>query len=185
MLRFWSIIVFVFLLGTPMAAEAQGWDPRTEAAERTERVQRADAAIAKFLEIDPTLKVFFDEAYGYAVFPKVSKGAVGIGGARGKGILYEGGEPAHRAYLTQYTLGFQLGGKTYAELVFFRDVDAYNRFLDGEFAFSAQATAIILSDGTGATADYSDDVAVFTRERSGAMFEASVGGQTFTTRELR
>lgn len=179
------ILSLVLVVGAVPFAYAQGWDPRTQSAERQELVQHSDATIAVFKQIDPTISVFFENAYGWAVFPKVAKGAVGIGGARGSGVLYKAGEPDRKAYLRQLTVGFALGGKTYSELIFFRDKVAYDRFNSGEFSFSAQATAVLMTEGAGSTNAYSDDVAVFTRERSGAMFEASIGGQNFRTTELK
>lgn len=179
------ILMLLVVLGAPVMAEAQGWDPRTEDAKTAKYIQKADKAIDRFKASDPTLQVFFDEAFGYAVFPRIIKGAALIGGADGQGILYEGGEAKRRAHMSQYTIGLQLGGKRYSELIFFRDRDAFERFLDGEFALSAQASAIIATEGAAATVDYADDVAIFTLDDGGALVEASVGGQTFWTTELR
>lgn len=179
------ILSFVMAVAISPFASAQGWDPRTQEAERSELVQHADATISVFTQVDPSLSVFFENAYGWAVFPRIAKGAIGVGGARGTGVLYLGGEPARKAFLRQFTVGLALGGKTYSEIIFFRDKAAYDRFNKGDFAFSAQATAVLMREGAGATSDYDDDVAVFTRERSGAMFEASLGGQNFFTRELK
>jgi len=179
------ILAGLLAMGSAPEVYAQGWDPRTQETVRSKLVERADETIQMYQEIDSSLAAFFDSAYGWAVFPRVGKGAIAIGGARGKGVLYQGGKPARTAYLRQYTLGLSFGGKTYSEIIFFRDRESYDRFKGGDFSFSAQATAVLMSDGAGATNDYSDDVAVFTREGSGAMFEASIGGQKFVTRELR
>lgn len=187
MLRLFLIGLFALML-SPLAAQAQGWDPRVEdklAVKTDKRVLAANEAAAAFLSDDPSLQAFFDEAYGYAVFPKIRKGALALGGARGNGILFKRGEPAKRAYLTQYTLGLQFGGKSYSEIIFFRDRDAYDRFEYGEFAPSAQAQVIVANEGRGETAAYADDVAVFIKDKVGGMFEMSIGGQNFGTRDLK
>lgn len=184
MFRYLILMVLAAVAVGPFAT-GQGWDPRTQSTEKLEMVQYGDATISVFKQLDPTITVFFENAYGWAVFPKVAKGAIGIGGARGRGVLYRGGVAERKAYLRQFTVGLALGGKTYSEIIFFRDKAAFDRFNAGEFSFSAQATAILMSDGAGATNDYADDVAVFTRERTGAMFEASIGGQNFRTTELK
>ena len=179
-------VLSLFLFGlTAGFATAQGWDPATASSKMKERVERADQSINDFKTDDPAIQRFFGSAYGYAVFPRVRKGALGVGGARGSGILYRQGVPTRRARLTQYTLGLQVGGKVYSEIIFFRDQAAYERFDAGDFAFSAQATAVVLDDGAGSTADYADDVAVFIHEKTGLLFEASVGGQNFSTRPLK
>ena len=129
---------------------------------------------------DPGLKKFFDEAAGYAVFPTVGKGAIGIGGAYGKGELYEGGQMVGYCDLTQASIGLALGGQAYTELIFFETSDAVDIFKAGNFAFAAQASAVALKSGVSANAKYSNGVAVFTMGETGLMYEASIGGQKFS-----
>ncbi len=129
---------------------------------------------------DPGLKKFFDEAAGYAVFPTVGKGAIGIGGAYGKGELYEGGQLVGYCDLTQVSIGLALGGQAYTELIFFETSDAVDIFKAGNFAFAAQASAVALKSGVSANAKYSNGVAVFTMGETGLMYEASIGGQKFS-----
>lgn len=186
MLRIVLVVVFMWALA-PFAASAQGWDPRKEVelpAKTETRIETANDAAKAFLSDNPSLQIYFDEAYGYAVFPRVRKAGLGFGGARGKGILFKGGEAEKRAFLTQYTLGLQLGVKSYSEIIFFRDRDAYDRFDYGELAFSSNATAVTIDQGGVVQTGFSDDVAVFVTAGKGTMFEASIGGQNFGTREL-
>jgi lipid-binding SYLF domain-containing protein len=143
----------------------------------------AGTALKRLNREDPELQKFIDKAYGYALFPSVGKGAVGIGGAYGRGELYEKGVLGFKmtgfAVLEQATIGFQLGGQTYSELIAFESKSALERFQSGNFAFSANASAIALKAGASATAKYENGVAVFTMPNGGLMFEASVGGQKF------
>ncbi|HTN54017.1 MAG TPA: YSC84-related protein [Anaeromyxobacter sp.] len=142
-------------------------------------VHAADATTAAFQEADPGLARFFTGAVGYAVFPSVDKGAVGIGGAYGRGVLYEHGKPVGRASLTQVTIGPQLGGQAYSEIVFFESREALSTFKKGEVAMAAQASAVAASSGASTNARYAEGVAVFTLPRYGLMAEVSVGGQRF------
>src|SRR5215510_9634098 len=64
---------------------------------------------------------FFDTAYGYAVFPTIGKGGIGVGGAHGKGKVYAGGKYVGDTSMTQLTIGLQLGGQAYSEIIFFED----------------------------------------------------------------
>ena len=129
---------------------------------------------------DPGLEKFFDEAAGYAIFPTVGKGAIGIGGAYGKGELYEHGRLAGYCDLTQVSIGFALGGQAYTELIFFELKDDVDRFKSGNFAFAVQASAVALKSGVSANAKYENGVAVFTMSEAGLMYEASIGGQKFS-----
>lgn len=179
-----SVTVFAAFLSFSTAA-AQGWDPREEKQQKSKLMRKSDEAISAFREADPTLDAYFTQAYGYAVFPSVTKGGAGLGGARGKGVLYRAGAPAMKAYLTQITVGLQLGGKKYREIIFFRDKEVYDSFVDGSVELSAQATAVVASDGAGETASYDEGVAIFVLDKAGAMAEASVGGQKFKVKPFK
>jgi lipid-binding SYLF domain-containing protein len=142
----------------------------------------SDAAttLAAAKAADPTLAPVFNSSAGYAVFPKVGKAAAGIGGAYGKGVLYEGGRVVGYCDLSQATVGFQLGGQTYSEIIAFETKKAVETFKEGNFRFAAQATAVALKSGVGANATYKDGVAVFTMDEAGLMYEAAIGGQKFS-----
>ena len=154
---------------------AFAWDPR----EVDELDAKSDEAVAEFLDKDPSIQRFFDEAAGWVVIPTVGKGGIGIGGARGKGLLYESAEPTAIVTLTQLTIGFQWGGQAYSEFIFFEDDAALERFRAGNYELGAQASAVAVTAGASADANYESGVAVFTQAKGGLMYEASVGGQKF------
>ena len=138
------------------------------------------AAIASFTKNDPGLKGWFSEAHGYAVFPSVGKGGMGIGGAYGRGQVFEGGKMIGYSTLKQATIGFQLGGQAYSEVIFFKDAAALTNFTRGNYELGAQASAVAATAGASTNADYDGGVAIFTMARGGLMYEATVGGQKFT-----
>jgi lipid-binding SYLF domain-containing protein len=138
------------------------------------------AVIAKFKEKDPGLASVFAGAAGYAVFPTVGKGGIGIGGARGKGYVYERGRLIGRSTLTQVTIGLQLGGQAYSEVVFFKDRAALDNFKLGHLKLDAQASAIALTARASGDLAYRNGVAIVTMAKGGLMYEASVGGQKFS-----
>jgi len=174
-----SVIARTLLIGialTMAAAAYAGWDPR-----KAQKMNKEVAeTIAAFKKKDPSLKVFIDKAYGYAVFPTVGKGGIGIGGAHGKGAVYRRDAMIGFSSLTQVTIGFQLGGQAYSELIFFKDKTALDRFTGEGFEFSAQVSAVAVKAGAAANVDYSGGVAIFTMTKGGLMYEASVGGQKFS-----
>jgi hypothetical protein len=142
---------------------------------------------------------FFDASYGYAVFPTIGKGGIIVGGAHGKGRVYAQGRYVGNTEMTQVTLGLQLGGQAYRQIIFFQDERAFREFTGGNFEFGAQATAVAITAGasaatttTGNTAgtsggqhdantvgEYYKGMAIFTVAKGGLMFEASLGGQKF------
>jgi lipid-binding SYLF domain-containing protein len=136
--------------------------------------------IASVKAKDPGMRKFFNNAVGYAVFPTVAKGAMGVGGAHGSGEVLVGGKAIGKATLNQVTVGFQLGGQTYSEIIFFENQSTLEGFKNGDFAFAAQASAIAVTTGASANVGYRNGVLVFTMAKGGLMYEASIGGQKFS-----
>ena len=154
---------------------AYAWDP-DEADEYHEKAQEAKA---EMLDKDSEMSRFFNEAAGYVIIPTVGKAGIGIGGARGKGLLYEDGEISAQVTLTQLSFGFQWGGQAYSEFIFFKDDTALEDFKRGNYELGAQASAVAVTAGASADAGYNSGVAIFTQAKGGLMYEASVGGQKF------
>ena len=144
---------------------------------------------------------FFENAYGYAVFPTIGKAGIGIGGGYGKGQVYRGGKVTGTTSLVKLSIGFQLGGQAFSEIIFFQDKRAYDEFTSGNFEFDAAASAVAITAGvqvkagtegatagasagpaTGAQAEtsYRKGMVVFVHAKGGLMYEAAIGGQKFS-----
>jgi lipid-binding SYLF domain-containing protein len=144
---------------------------------------------------------FFDKSYGYAVFPTIGKGGIGIGGAYGKGRVYEQGNYVGDTSMTQVSIGLQLGGQAYSQIIFFEDERAFKEFTGGNFEFGAEASAVAITAGASAQATttgssagasagkhdattkgskFNKGMAIFTVAKGGLMYEASVTGQKFS-----
>jgi lipid-binding SYLF domain-containing protein len=153
--------------------------PKTE-ADRSNLVDESKLALNQMKADDPTLTDFVNQAYAYAIFPSVGKGGLIAGGAYGHGIAYEQGNMIGYTDLSQATVGAQIGGQTYSELLTFQSKADLDRFTTGKIRFDANASAVALKSGAGASAKYTDGVAIFVRTTGGLMAEASIGGQQFT-----
>lgn len=143
---------------------------------------RSDAkeAIAEFIEADWQMEKRFQESYGYVVFPNVGKGGLGIGGSAGNGVTYFEGVEIGMAKLSMITIGFQAGGQAYREVIFFENKASMDRFKENKFEVAAQVSAVAATAGASADADYTEGVLIFTMQKGGLMYEASVGGQKLT-----
>jgi lipid-binding SYLF domain-containing protein len=154
----------------------------------------------------PVAQPFFKNAYGYAVFPKIGKGAAGVGGAFGKGQVYRGGKVTGLTSLFQLSVGLQLGGEAFSEIIFFQDQRAYDDFTRGNFEFDATASAVAITaaaqtqtgttgntvgasvgpkDGKQIAAKYVKGMAVLVHTKGGLMYEVSVGGQKFSFEPIK
>ena len=158
--------------------------PRLSDRELGNLEQEIDLAIDDFIDEDRGMRAWFEDSYGYAIFPNVGKGGIGVGGAYGEGLVYELGDAIGTSALTQATIGFQLGGQSYQQVIFFEDVRALEVFISGDFEFGAQASAVAATAGASADADFNRGMATFTAQNGGLMYEASLGGQKFSFRPL-
>ena len=157
-----------------------GWKPRNVLSKKGIKPDlKTIEALKKFKKIS-ALKPYFKKARGYAVFPNIGKAGIGIGGARGKGEVFEKDEVIGSTSVTQLSIGLQLGGQAFSQIIFFKDKKDLERFTQGNFEFGASASAALITEGANASADYSDGVAVLTFSKGGLMYEASIGGQKFT-----
>jgi len=143
---------------------------------------QVDAALRRMTERDPGLNEMLDKGYGYAVFPLVGKAAAALGIGFGRGEVYEHGKLIGYARIVQLTLGVQVGGEAYDQLMVFENEGALERFKAGKLAFAANASAVIVKAGAAATTNYSSGTAVFVHPVGGLMIELGSGGQAFTFR---
>jgi len=156
--------------------------------------------VAKFRDSKGTQE-FFAKAYGYAVFPTIGKGGIGLGAAYGKGRVYRNNGAVGRTEMVQISIGFQLGGQAFSQIIFFKNKNSYDRFTSGSFEFGAEASAVAITLGANAkagtmgtsagsnestsadsasTGHWTADMAVFTLVKGGLMYEAAIGGQKFS-----
>jgi lipid-binding SYLF domain-containing protein len=140
----------------------------------------AKHAVTAIKHADPGQERFLDHAAGYAIFPNVAKGGLVVGGAGGTGFLFVNGKAVGKTTLSQVTVGAQVGGQAYYEVIYFETAESLAAFKKGEWTMAAQVSAVALKSGVSANAKYKEGVAVFTLTKAGAMAEASIGGQKFS-----
>lgn len=168
-----AILVIFFGSGNLLSAQ-------DSIAEYSVEIAEAERTRKEFLKTDPGLQGFFENSYGYAILPKIGKGGLIVGGAHGKGIVFENENPVGYTEMNQVTIGGQIGGKSYAEVIFFKTKAEYEVFTTGRFEVAVTLAAVALDKGVSNNLAYSDGVAIVTKDNGGLMAEATVGGQKFT-----
>ena len=154
-------------------------------AERDKDMQRqVKEALKTLKERDSTFETALNKAHGYVIFPNVGKGGFIIGGAGGAGEVYQGKDLIGTATLSQATIGAQIGGQTFIEVILFSDRIALNNFKKGKFEMSAGVSAVAAAEGVAEKSDYEHGMAVIILPKKGLMAEASVGGQKFSYKPL-
>lgn len=171
-----KIQVIILFLGLSISynlnAQVGGWQPELTADSKK--------VLDKMVQTNSGIESYHKSAYGYVVYPKVTKAGLILGGAGGKGIVYQNHAVVGSSSLKQASVGLQAGGQQYSEIIFFQNESAYNHFINGKLKFDAQVSAVAIKPGVSLDVAYVDGVAVFTQSIGGLMFEASVGGQHFT-----
>ncbi len=173
MKKLFTVLITLSLISANIYA--QEWKPNVNDKMELSVAQ----AIIKANESDPTLSMWFESAYAYAVYPKIGKGGFIVGGAGGKGLVIRGTTTVGETSLSQVTIGAQIGGQVYAQYIMFKDQTAFEHFTRGNFEMGAQVSAVAITLGASKDAGYDGGVAVFTLADGGLMLEASVGGQKF------
>jgi lipid-binding SYLF domain-containing protein len=187
-MKFRNLIILLVCMAFGSAAHA--------AATKAE----CEATVAKFKDLgDVSQKLV--EAYGWAVLPTIGKGGIGIGGAGGTGCVFADGVHTGNIKMGQVTIGFQLGGQAYSQIILFQNKDTWAEFTGGNFEFGADATAVALTYGAAAGADtqgasasagdtkavgsWKRGMAIYTLAKGGLMYEASVGGQKYSYESVK
>lgn len=170
------VLIAIIFASNPVAAQTSKKEKRL--------VEDCVEAKADFIDTDGLMEGLFNKAYGYVIFPNVGKGGIGIGGAVGNGVVYENGNIIGKAKLTQLSIGLQFGGQSYREVIFFESKADLERFQENKIEFSAQASAVAVTEGASANVKYKEGVMIFTQQKGGLMYEASIGGQKFNYSEF-
>jgi lipid-binding SYLF domain-containing protein len=165
-------------LATALMVGCSTAPPTPEAKDELSR--KAAAERQEWNRLDPELEAFAKRGYGFAFFPEITKGGLVLGGAYGRGVVYEQGQHIGYADLTQASLGLQAGGQTYSELIVFENKTAMDRFKQKQLDFGANTSAVVANTGAAATARFVDGIVVFVRPTAGVMAEAALGGQQIT-----
>jgi lipid-binding SYLF domain-containing protein len=162
----------MFLIGCQTA-------PKTEEGKATLE-QDAATAVSRMTSEESAIQQMIDKSYGYVIFPNAGKGGLIVGGAYGRGVVYEQGRQIGFADITQLSAGAQIGGQAFSELIVFENKEALDRFRNNQLTFAANASAVIVKKGAAAANRFENGVAVYVMPKAGAMAEATIGGQKFT-----
>jgi lipid-binding SYLF domain-containing protein len=148
-------------------------------SEQTALQDQSARTLTAMKKLDPTIGQMLQDANGYAVFPSVDKGGLIAGGAYGRGTAYQKGLAVGTVDLTQATIGGQIGGQTYSELVVLQDEAAWERFKAGKLTLETGLSAVVLDKASHQPPRYYNGVVVITHSEGGLMAEAVIGGQQF------
>ncbi|MBX2853323.1 MAG: hypothetical protein KTR15_16440 [Phycisphaeraceae bacterium] len=172
-----GLLAFVLMLSVlSTGCKTAGSTPE----DRANTVRLSEAAVNDFERLKPSAYETYNKAsVGMAVFPSIGKGGLGVGGAYGRGAVFEDGELTGYCKVEELNYGFQLGGQAITMIMFFENEPALQRFKRGEFALDASASAVIVEADASYTADFKKGVATTTFDSTGLMYQATLGGKRF------
>jgi lipid-binding SYLF domain-containing protein len=179
--RIVTTALLMLIVGGLTPQFARAWEPNAD-----DQMQlNAAAEVADMLRRKPELQRYFDEAYAYAIYPRVLRAAIGFGVVYGRGLLIEQDRLAGETSQMQGTLGMTLGGQMHSQIIFFRDAEILKEFKTGRFEFQGRASAVLIAVGAAMDPGFKSQVAIFTRTRGGLMIEldAAVAKFSYTPTE--
>lgn len=174
-----AMVTLLFCCCLSISPSYAGWNPFRNKHKRSGE-ENAQRLIKELKAKDANIRKIFANAVGWAVFPEIGKAGMGIGGAAGNGRVYYKGKFIGTSTMTQLSIGFQLGGQVYSEIIFFQDENTLNKFKNGKFELGANVSAIIIDAGLGKEAGFKDGTIVLIKPQKGLMYEATISGQKFT-----
>jgi lipid-binding SYLF domain-containing protein len=171
----------IFPLLTIVVAGVMGCDTSSpnSPAQQVAMRDEAHATLERMEAQDPSLVNAVNTSYGYVVFPEVGDAAIGIGGASGHGIAYQAGKKIGGVKLMQASIGVQVGGDTYGELIIFQDDKAFNLLLNDSIEFGGDATATLVKAGAAGASQFSKGTQVYILPKGGLKAGVSLQGQKF------
>ncbi len=158
--------------------------PKSERA-RQDLATNANSALNNMVTNHPEINDAMKDAYGYAMFPSVGAGGLIVGGAYGRGVVYQGSTMIGYASITSVSAGAKAGGEAYDELLVFQDKAALDRMINNNLSLTADASAVVLKPGAAVATTFQNGVAVFVQPTGGAMVDVSVGGQSFKFEQVK
>ena len=172
-------LIFTLLVGSCHA----GWNPFKKKYRRSGE-ENARQLVEEMQAFDPKLRDLFERASAFAVFPRISKLALGVGGSGGNGKVFKDGKLVGTCKLSQLSVGFQIGGQVFSQVILFQDDETFREFRMGKFSFGGSVSVALLDDGFGGEVGFKDGTAIIIKGHKGLMYEAAVKGQRFRFKPL-
>ncbi len=182
-----NLLLSLVSVGMVAFVAACATEPNSQ-SQRQALADNAQTSLKSMEAKDPGLADVVNNAYAYVTFPDIGKGGFVIGGAWGRGVVYEQGRMVGFAAVSEGSLGITAGGQTYAELIVFKDQSAFHKFQNGDFTIGAGASVVALKAGAAAAAEFRNGMVVFIQNQGGLMADASINGQKVSfhpTREFQ
>jgi len=137
------------------------------------------AALKELQDKHPEVKKVLKEAHGFAVVPSIGRASAVLGGAYGLGEVFEQEKVIGYAAVIELTIGVQVGGVTFHELIVFHDKGSLDRFKTGKYAFAADAGVAIVKAGAQAMKGFGASSSIFLYSEGGMLLDLAIGGQKF------
>lgn len=170
-----SLIIGTVVLSLTAPAALADWEPEPS----DEKQVKAGEILARMREKMPQLDPYFEQAYGYAIIPGITRIGIGFGGAYGRGVVIEQDEAIGRTSFAQFTSGIQLGAKYFSMIIFFKDMEALEAYKLSKVQFLGQIGIDLATVGVSGTPSYNEGVALFAMTRLGLMGEFTISGARF------
>src|SRR5271170_6311774 len=116
--------------------------------------ERVSTTLAQFDSFNAANKTLSGKAAGVLVFPRVTKGGVGVGAEFGEGVLQVNGKTVGYYSVGSASVGLTLGLAEHSEIIMFMSQDSLNKFTSSDgWSIGADAGITVISGGASGTYD--------------------------------
>ncbi|MGF1687067.1 hypothetical protein L4C36_10265 [Photobacterium japonica] len=139
----------------------------------------ADTALVRLFNEEPSAKLLFDHAYGYAVFDS-RKFSLMLHTNQGAGVAVARQSGQH-TYMKMFGAGLAagLGGKFYQQIILFEDKATFERFITDGWEATSEVSAIAGGESAELTAKYNGGMAIYQIGEKGLLLDANISGSKY------
>ncbi len=142
------------LASTGLAIVALGTSATALAATEMQIDHRVAMTVKHFNNMNPANLPLEQKAAGVLVFPRVTKGGIGIGGEYGEGALQVNGKTVGYYSVGAGSIGLTLGLAKHSEIIMFMTQDALDHFTASDgWSVGADAGITVVSAGANGSYD--------------------------------
>jgi lipid-binding SYLF domain-containing protein len=144
----------IVLATTALAIGALAASATSFAATKMQINKRVSVTLLHFNTINPANKTLSDKAAGVLVFPRVTKGGIGVAGEFGEGVLQVNGKTVGYYSVGAASVGLTLGLAKHSEIIMFMTQDSLDKFVSSEgWSIGADAGITVVSGGASGSYD--------------------------------
>ncbi|MFR9721064.1 beta cell expansion factor BefA [Aeromonas diversa] len=154
-------------------------EPKTPEQARTALDTMADTALVRLFNEQPSAKLLFDKAYGYAVFDS-RKFSLMLHTNQGAGVAVDRHSGKH-TYMKMFGAGLAagFGGKFYQQVILFESRETFERFVTQGWEATSEVGVVAGKESAELKGKYNGGMAIYQIGEKGLLLDANISGSKY------